>query len=53
MFTFSFIANFGIYEGFHGSWPESQLPYGNSTKQIIGCAMKVHSFYGQGFSEII
>lgn len=31
----------------------SQLPYETITHQIIGCAMRVHSFYGLGFPEVI
>ena len=27
--------------------------YSELTKQIIGCAMKVHSFLGNGFQEVI
>lgn len=31
----------------------SQLPYETITHEIIGCSMKVHSFYGLGFPEVI
>jgi GxxExxY protein len=29
------------------------LKYGSETSLIIGCAMKVHTFFGKGFKEII
>ena len=31
----------------------TQLQHGNITQLIIGCAMKVHNFYGHGFPENI
>jgi len=30
-----------------------ELPFGEITKKIIGCAMKVHATLGNGFQEII
>jgi GxxExxY protein len=32
---------------------EGFLQYGEITEKIIGCAMKVHRFFGSGFPEII
>ena len=29
------------------------LKYGDITERIIGCAMRVHSFLGNGFQEVI
>ena len=40
MFTFSFM-------------PVTDLKYHEITGQIIGCAMKVHRYFGPGFPEII
>jgi len=40
MFTFSFM-------------PVADLKYHEITGQIIGCAMKVHRYFGPGFPEII
>jgi len=31
----------------------SELQYGDLTEKIIGCAMKVHRYFGLGFPEII
>lgn len=33
--------------------PSNQLLYGDLTEKIIGCAMKVHSFFGMGFPEAV
>jgi GxxExxY protein len=35
----------------HGS--DSGLKHGDSTRRIIGCAMKVHTALGNGFQEVI
>jgi GxxExxY protein len=32
---------------------DSQYKYSDTTKKIIGCAMKVHSCLGNGFQEVI
>ncbi len=32
---------------------ESKLKYANVTEKIIGCAMEVHNFLGNGFQEVI
>lgn len=31
----------------------SELPHGDVTRRIIGCAMQVHSTLGNGFQEVI
>jgi len=33
--------------------PESKLKYVKTTGKIIGCAMQVHNFLGNGFQEVI
>ena len=40
MFTFSFMS-------------VAELKYHEITGQIIGCAMKVHRYFGPGFPEVI
>lgn len=30
-----------------------QLLYGDITEKVIGCAMKVHSYFGMGFPEVV
>jgi len=32
---------------------KKEYKYSDITKKIIGCAMKVHSYLGNGFPEII
>jgi GxxExxY protein len=32
---------------------EKEYKYSDITEKIIGCAMKVHSFLGNGFQEVI
>ncbi len=31
----------------------NQLKYGDITEKIIGCALEVHKFFGNGFQEVI
>lgn len=54
MFTF-FIADGKINLGFRRQFNMELQPlkYGDLTHQIIGCAMRVHSYLGMGFPEII
>lgn len=33
--------------------PEHDLKYSDRTQKIIGCAMKVHRYFGPGFPEVV
>lgn len=38
---------------FFGLMPSEEYKYQSLTEKIIGCAMKVHRFFGAGFPEIV
>ena len=49
----TFIFRYGNRPGTSALMPIQDLKYHNLTEKVVGCAMKVHRYFGPGFPEIV